>query len=122
MAVTATDYDDLKPAWSASGPQIDVAAPGEIILSCIPLWLTDPGFLPYAFASGTSASAPHVAGLAALIKSIKPWLNVDEIMDIIRFSADDVNSAELPGKDDFLGYGRINMEKALVPIKITGDK
>ncbi len=42
----------------------------------------------------------------------------DQIMDVIRFSADDVNSSEHGGRDDFIGYGRINMEKALVPIKI----
>ena len=122
MAVAATDYNDNRAQWSASGPEVDVAAPGEVIISCIPLWNTGPGFLPYAFASGTSTSSPHVAGLAALIRSLKPWLNVEEIMDIIRYSADDVNSVDNPGKDDFIGYGRINMEKALVPIKITGNK
>jgi thermitase len=44
---------------------------------------------------------------------------VDDIMNVIRFSADDVNSGEYPGRDDYIGYGRINLEKALVPIKIT---
>jgi thermitase len=64
-------------------------------------------------------SAPHVAGLAALIKSYKPWLKPDEIMNIIRYSADDVNSSEHKGKDEYIGYGRINMAKALVPIEIA---
>jgi hypothetical protein len=40
-------------------------------------------------------------------------------MNIIRYSADDVNASVYKGKDEFLGYGRINMEKALVPLKIT---
>jgi hypothetical protein len=43
-------------------------------------------------------------------------------MNIIRFSADDINSTQNPGQDEFLGYGRINMEKALVPIIITSSK
>ena len=38
-----------------------------------------------------------------------------QIMDIIRYSADDVNCLQLPGKDEYIGYGRINMEKALGP-------
>jgi thermitase len=59
-----------------------------------------------------------VSGLAALIKGLKPWLTVGQIMDVIRYSADDVNSSEHPGQDDYIGFGRINMEKALVPIKI----
>ncbi|MBN1221648.1 MAG: peptidase S8 [Candidatus Aminicenantes bacterium] len=119
LAVAATDYNDDRPDWSNSGPEIDVAAPGERVLSTIPTWFFGEGSLPYAFGFGTSMSAPHVAGLAALIKSMKPWLSAQEIMNIIRYTADDVNSSGNPGKDEFIGYGRINMEKALVPIKIS---
>jgi len=119
LAVSATDYNDSRPSWSNKGPQVDVAAPGVRIVSLVPTWYFGPGSLPYGFGEGTSASAPHVAGLAGLLKGLKPFLKVNEIMDVIRFSSDDVNSAEQPGKDDFLGYGRINMEKALVPIKVS---
>ncbi len=119
LAVAATDYDDLRPDWSNFGPEVDVAAPGERIISLVPAWFFGPESFPYAYGTGTSASTPHVAGLAALIKSIKPWLTPGEIMNIIRYSADDVNSTDYPGVDEFIGYGRINMEKALVPIKIT---
>lgn len=118
LAVAATDYNDHRPAWSNFGSQIDVAAPGKLILSTYPTWLTPPGYIPYGFGDGTSASTPHVSGLAALIKSIKPWLTAEEIMYVIKYSADDVNESSHPGKDMFIGYGRINMEKALVPLVI----
>jgi len=111
LAVAATDYNDLRPDWSNYGPQVDVAAPGVEIISLFPN-------SSYAWGIGTSMAAPHVAGLAALIKSIKPWLTNAQIMKIIRYTADDINSADYPGKDDFIGYGRINMKKALVPIEI----
>ncbi|MGB7295083.1 MAG: S8 family peptidase [Candidatus Aminicenantales bacterium] len=119
LAVAATDYNDNRTSWSCFGPEVDVAAPGDLVLSIVPTWYWGPDYLPYAFGDGTSASAPHVAGLAALIKSLKPWLSVDDIMNVIRFSADDINSMDYPGKDDYVGYGRINLDKALVPIKIT---
>jgi len=119
LAVAATDYDDARTSWSCFGPEVDVAAPGEWVLSIVPTWYWGPDFLPYAFGSGTSSSAPHIAGLAALIKGLKPWLTADEIMNVIRFSSDDVNSGEHSGRDDYIGYGRVNMEKALVPIKIS---
>jgi subtilisin family serine protease len=67
-------------------------------------------------------AAPHVAGLAALIKSIKPHLTAAEIMSVIRYSADDINSSRYPGKDDYVGYGRLNMEKALAPIMLSSSK
>jgi thermitase len=122
LAVAATDYDDLRTEWSNFGPEVDVAAPGERIIGPVPTWYWGPDSIPYAFGYGTSLAAPHAAGIAALIKSIKPWLKASEIMDVIRYSADDINETEYPGKDDFIGYGRLNMERALVPIKIKTSK
>ena len=101
LAVAATDYDDIRTSYSCFGPEVDVAAPGESVLSLVPTWYWGPDYLPYAFGYGTSASAPHVAGLAALLKGLKPWLTASEIMDVIRFSSDDVNSGEHSGKDDY---------------------
>lgn len=118
LAVAATDYNDNRTSWSSYGPQVDVAAPGDKVLGPYPVALTPAGFFPYLPGTGTSFSAPHVAGLAALIKGLKPWLKIADIMNVIRYSADDVNAAQFKGRDDYIGYGRINMEKALVPIKI----
>lgn len=119
FAVAATDYNDQRASWSNFGSDIDVAAPGDQIYAPYPMALTPPGFIPYRYGQGTSMAAPHVAGLAALIKGLKPTLKVADIQAIIRYSSDDVNASVYPGKDEFVGYGRINMEKALVPIKIV---
>lgn len=124
LGVAATDYDDLR--WSSSnfGPEVDVAAPGVYILSCYPVYLTGEGYLPYAWVTGTSMAAPHAAGLAALIRSIKPKsiLTADDIMNVIRYTSKDINRSNYEGRDDFVGYGRISMEIALVPIEITSSK
>jgi len=122
LAVAATDYNDTRPEWSNYGPEVDVAAPGVRIVSLVPRWYFGPDSFPYGYGTGTSMATPHVAGLAALLKSLKPWLKAKEIMDIIRYSCDDINATQNPGKDNFIGYGRINMEKALVPIKIKKAK
>ncbi len=124
LAVAATDYNDAHASWSNTGPQVDVAAPGERILGCVPTWYPeqvwgDFDIDPYAYGYGTSSSCPQVAGLAALIKSLKPDLSPRDIMNIIRYSADDVNQDLFPGVDDYIGYGRVNIEKALRPIHIT---
>ncbi len=115
LAVGASDFNDAVTSFSNRGPEVDVVAPGAWILSTSPRWYSWPGDPPYLFASGTSAAAPHVAGLAALIRSLKPGLTPEEIMWIIRYTADDINGASAPGRDDAAGYGRINMRRALVP-------
>jgi subtilisin family serine protease len=51
--------------FTCFGPEIDVCAPGVAILSCIP-----PN--DYAVWDGTSAAAPHVSGLAALVLAHHP--------------------------------------------------
>ncbi|MEW6457307.1 MAG: S8 family peptidase [Acidobacteriota bacterium] len=116
IAVAATDDWDVRTSWSNYGPEVDVAAPGYYILSAIPLFLVSGSEPPYAFASGTSMSAPHVSGLAALILSKNPKLKPSDIMNIIRYSADDINSINFRGVDQYLGYGRINSKTAIWPI------
>jgi thermitase len=134
LAVAATNDSDERVTFENSsvnplekwesnvGPEIDVAAPGLEIVSLVPTWYFGPGSFPYGIGSGTSEACPHVAALAALIKSVKPDLTVDQIMNVIRFSADDVNYVSNVGRDNYMGYGRMNMDTALVPIVIETSK
>jgi subtilisin family serine protease len=59
---------------------------------------------------GTSAAAPHVAGLAALLVGKIGRGNPAQIRSAIKNSADDLGK---PGVDPFYGHGRINVARAL---------
>jgi subtilisin family serine protease len=61
---------------------------------------------------GTSMASPHVAGLAALLVE-KYGRNPQAIEEAIKHSADDIREFGKPGKDDFYGWGRINVPRAL---------
>lgn len=105
IAVTATNQAD-QPGWfSLSGPEVELAAPGDLILSTS----RDNS---YAVLSGTSQAAPHVAGVAALIMSA----GVDDVdgdgdtdnKDVrlmLQNTAIDLGDT---GQDPIYGYGLVN--------------
>ena len=64
----------------------------------------------YAQIVGTSQATPHVAGLAALIWSVKPNLSQDQVERVMEDTAVDLGST---GRDDTFGYGRIDARAAL---------
>jgi subtilisin family serine protease len=95
-AVAMTDENDL--ARSTYGSHVDFAAPGYEIYSTT----IDSG---YAVDSGTSFSAPLLAGIAAWVMSVNPKLGPDEIDGILIASCVDLGA---PGRDEHYGWGRIN--------------
>ncbi len=106
LAVAAVDASDLRANFSNPGPETDVAAPGVSILSTV-------NGNSYNLNSGTSMATPHVAALAGLLWSLRPDLTHEQLRDLIRSTALDVNQASYPGPDDFLGWGRIQAAQAL---------
>jgi len=74
-----------------------------------------PGFMPFF---GTSASAPHAAGIAALFEDLFPSIPVNGAFDIFKSSALDI---EAPGIDRDSGSGIIMGEQSLgTPIFVDG--
>ncbi|MBU1063228.1 S8 family serine peptidase [bacterium] len=105
IAVGATDENDVRRPYSNYGPELDVVAPSHV-----PTTTLNNGYIDEF--TGTSASAPHVAGLAALIRSINPNISWVQVRNVIRSTADKVAGMD----EDFTvyyGYGRINAYKAL---------
>ncbi|MEU4557986.1 S8 family serine peptidase [Actinoplanes sp. NPDC023936] len=105
IAVAATDSADRYASYSNAGGYVDVAAPGSGIISTYP---TARGM--YANLNGTSMAAPHVAAVAALLKSYRSALTPDQIESLLEKSAVDLGGA---GFDTDYGYGRIDAAAAL---------
>lgn len=119
LAVGASDASDVLAPFSNRGPQIDVVAPGVWVFGAHydPARPTDLRF--YNWSNGTSLAAAHVSGAAALIIAYKPLLTNQQVMAIIRYTADDVNNSTQPGVDAEMGYGRINLQTLLSPYNLN---
>lgn len=109
IAVGATDRNNNHAAFSDSGPQLELAAPGVDIRS------TMPGG-GYGLASGTSMASPHVAGAAALViaAGIADANNNgrvnDEVRDRLGATAIDLGRE---GRDSLFGFGLVNAQACL---------
>jgi RHS repeat-associated protein len=88
LAVASTDGFDQLMTWSNhSATHVAVAAPGTDILT------TKMGG-GYTTVTGTSASAPLVAGIAGLIKTERPWLTAAAVRAAIVDGARRVSALE----------------------------
>lgn len=122
VAVGSTDNLDLRSQdntpgyeWGSNyGNHIDVTAPGGkyAFINDRNILSTWPGN-SYLKISGTSMAAPVVAGIASLLKAYNSNLYNDDIEQILKISADDVNFSTYPGWDQYLGTGRVNAYNAL---------
>ena len=111
IAVTGTTKDDAIGERARYGPEVDVAAPGDSVIS---LRAHDNSGKPGLFlSSGTSFATPFVTGLAALIKSYYPELTPAQIKARI-VATTDRPSANLPSEE--LGWGVINPVNALTAV------
>jgi serine protease len=100
ISVAASDRQGNRSYYSNFGSVVDIAAPGgetnsvasSGILSTLNSGTQGPSSESYDYYQGTSMAAPHVAGLAALMKSANAALTPAQIESAIK-----TNSRALPG-------------------------
>lgn len=123
LAVGAVDASLQRAAFSNTGPQLDLMAPGVAIYSTFP---TRAGFFynttcpngnnpcdrpsNYGYLDGTSMAAPHAAGAAALLASLPAFDQPEKIYQALTATALDLESS---GRDDNTGYGLLQVAAAM---------
>ena len=107
FAVASTTSADTRSSFSNFGNWVEVAAPGSGIYSTVPTGtcaLCAPS--GYRTLNGTSMAAPHVAGLAGLLRTY--GLTNAQLRDAICYSSD-----AIAGTGSLWGCGRINAVQAV---------
>ncbi len=140
VSVSALDQAANLAYYSSFGDTVDVAAPGgdntadlngdgypDGVLSTSGDDAAGTISLVYGFKQGTSMAAPHVAGVAALMKAVWPEMSADDFFDLLRSGAI-TQDLGAPGKDEIYGYGMIDAQKAvdavlggIVPTALIAD-
>ncbi|MGX5915462.1 S8 family peptidase [Aliidiomarina sp. Khilg15.8] len=96
ISVAATNRDGGRSYYSNYGSSVTLAAPGgaqsfagdsEGVLSTYNSGSTTPAGDSYSFSQGTSMAAPHVAGVAALLKEANPNATPNDIEQYLTSTA-----------------------------------
>lgn len=113
LGVTSVDKNDKLSVFSNYGSCVDMSAPGENINSTL-YYQPEYGFNNKfgGKLSGTSFSAPLVAGAGALLKSIVPSWGAKEITNSLLANSDRVGNLN-PLFVNQIGVGRLNIGKAV---------
>lgn len=125
LSVSAVTIEGNAAGYSNFGPTIDVAAPGgsstdvngdgylDGILSTAGDDSGGTVKMGYAFYTGTSMAAPHVAGVAALMKALYPGMTPEDF-DALLSAGYLTQGYSESGPDERLGYGTIDAYKAVL--------
>jgi len=95
--------------WSSFDAAVDVIAPGEDVLSADST-VADRSSTPHVFSSGTSMSAPVVAGVAALVIEQHPGWTPQQVQDQITSTTKDLG---VNGRDPLYGWGLVDAAAAV---------
>jgi thermitase len=118
--VGATNYTYAKADYSNYGNWTELVAPvGDMNFSNINHIICS--IYPqdnYVCGTGTSFAAPQVAGVIALMKSVKQDLTIKQIRNILHETAIDLGEED---KDKYFGYGLLNASGAVLEAQHLAD-
>ncbi len=112
IGVGSVNQEGVRSSFSNFNNSVHVVAPGEKVWGP---YISDGEIsTDYVYVvNGTSFSAPHVSGLAAIARSIKPDITSAEFAQLIADTAVETTSDTVEGWDVEYGYGLIDCEAAI---------
>ena len=123
IAVGAINSNNVRANFSNYGSKLDVVAPGVNVLSTTL-------YNNYNSGNGTSFAAPQVAGIAALILSVRPDLSAVQVRNTIESTCAKINQGTGSDKYNYtttsgrpngiwhsqVGYGMVNAYEAVYSV------
>ena len=127
IAVTAhtrlgdnANYADIGVGTTLSGPGggngFLVAGAGEKIYSTMNLGTRTPGADGFSMLAGTSMATPHVSGVLALLKSLRPSLTPDQLASVVSNSARPFPAGSYCASRSDCGAGMLDATRAVASV------
>lgn len=121
ICVAASTDLDVRAPYSNYGPEVDLTAPSSgdtlNVLTTDRTGADGYSGTNYTYFGGTSASAPMVAGIAALLLAAEPNLTAAQVRARLQSTAIKIDTAngayDSNGHSDLYGHGRVNAFNAL---------
>jgi serine protease len=132
ITVGGTRYDGRRAPYSNYGPTVDIMAPGGFTGETLPqpfegmqrpAGVVGPTYIGktkqwgYVFHQGTSASAPIISGVAALMLAVNRTLNSGELLKVLQRTAKPKTTCA-----EGCGAGLVDAEAALIATGGNGTK
>lgn len=146
IGVGGTDENNVKCDFSQYNNSVFVSAPGDYVGDNLTAGPDDLNKAIPTLAwdgkegdecvtvNGTSVAAPHVAGVAAIAKSIYPELTANQFKEILKKTSTDLTAVppeekfaqlsedDLKGYDELYGYGLIDADKIITEVEKLAGK
>ena len=130
IAVTAhtrlgdnANYADIGVGTTLSGPGggngFLVAGAGEKIYSTMNLGTRAPGADGFSVLAGTSMATPHVSGVLALLKSLRPSLTPDQLASVVSNSARPFPAGSYCASRTDCGAGMLDATRAVASVNAS---
>ncbi len=115
ICVAANGIDNQLTSFSNFGGHIDIAAPGEEILSTYPTYQTPMNFsiAGYESLNGTSQAAPFVSAAVAVLKGVYPKIDENEVRARLFLGAQDLTPSEAIAKAKFTQFGTLKIQRSI---------
>lgn len=122
LVVGSTNRDGSRSYFSNYGTKVDISAPGGDhlggVLSTHNGGNFGPSFESYTSMSGTSMSAPHVAGIASLMLAVTPGLYPAQVREILRNTSQTFPSGS-SCNTSICGHGIVDAYQAVLEAQNT---
>ena len=131
LSIGSMNNRGFKPDGSNYGDKLDLVAPTIVVttdrmgdLGYGNNQTLEPNYHTTFY--GTSASCPHVSGVAALMLSVRPELTRKQVFDILESTAQKVGNYEYNNNypngtwDEYVGYGLVDAHMAVVEATLYG--